>query len=59
MIKKFRINNGQNDYATIIDPDKHEKERQQLIAEGYTPWSRYEIKAEGKNFGKTEELFVR
>ena len=59
MIDKFRIEAGQNDYATIIEPEKHEDERKQLIGEGYMPWGRYKIKAEGTDFGKEEELFVR
>ena len=58
MIKRFRIDDGKNDYATIIDPEEHEDERKQLISEGYQPWSRYKIQAE-ENFGKIEELFVR
>lgn len=60
LIKRFRIDCGQNDYATIIEPDAHEDERKQLIAEGYYPWCRYKIQAEkSEDFGKTEELFVR
>ena len=60
MINRFRIEQGQNDYATIVEPELHENERQQLISEGYMPYARYTIKAEdNENFGKTEELFVR
>jgi hypothetical protein len=60
MITKFTISGGQNEYATIVEPDKHEDERKWLLSEGYMPWSRYEIKAEGhKDFGKVEELWMR
>ena len=60
MINKFRIDGGQNDYATIIEPDNHENERQQLISEGYMPWSKYKIKAkESENYGKVEELWMK
>ena len=60
MIKRFRLDYGQNDYATIIEPEKHDDERKQLIDEGYMPWSRYKIRTEGtEDFGKIEELFVR
>ena len=60
MIKKFRLNGGQNDYATIVEPDKHEDERNQLIAEGYMPWSRYKIMTEeSEDFGKIEELWLK
>ena len=54
MIEKFHIDGGTNDYATIKEPDKHEEEREQLISEGYKPWSRY-IKEDGKQ----EELWVK
>lgn len=60
MIERFRIDNGKNDYATVIEPDNHEDERQQLISEGYYPWCRYKIQAEDSEyFGKTQELFIR
>lgn len=60
MIKKFRIDGGVNDYATIVEPDSHEDERKELISEGYMPWSRYKIKdKESEDFGKMEEIFVR
>ena len=53
MIKKFHIEVVANDYATIQEPDKHDDEREQLINEGYKPWSRY-VKD-----GKEEELWVK
>ena len=53
MIEKFSIDLGVNKYATIQEPDKHEDERQQLINEGYQPWSRY------FKDGKLEELWIK
>lgn len=54
MIKKFRLDNGLNDYATIYGPDDHEEERKQLIEEGYIPWSTYFTED-----GEQEELWVK
>lgn len=53
MIERFRIDGGVNDYAIIQEPDNHEDERNQLISEGYQPWSRY-VEA-----GKKVELRVK
>ena len=54
MIKKFRLDNGLNDYAIIYGPDDHEEERKQLIEESYIPWSTYFTKD-----GEQEELWVK
>ena len=53
MIYKFSIPDGVNEYAVVVDPDKNEHEREQLINEKYYPWSRY------KKDGKIEELWVK
>lgn len=53
MIDKFRISGGVNEYATIQNPDEHKEEREQLIKEGYQPWSRY------LKDGHEEELWVK
>lgn len=51
---------GVNDYATVVEPDKHEDERQQLISEGYMSWGRYKVENEDRSdFGKIEELWMK
>ena len=47
-------------YATVIEPEKHEEEREQLRIDGYIPWRRYTVLAkESENYGKTEELWMK
>ena len=56
MVKKFKIDNGVNEYATLIEPT--EEERKQLISEGYQPWSRYQSR-NPEHYGKEEELWIK
>ena len=55
MIEKFKIDNGVNEYATLIEPT--EEERKQLISEGYQPWSRYQSR-NPEHYGKENTTFT-
>lgn len=56
IIDRFRIDDGVNEYAVVIDIT--EEDRNQLIAEGYQPWSRY-ISINPEHYGREEQLWVK
>lgn len=56
IIDRFRIDQGVNEYAVVIDIT--EEDRNQLIAEGYHPWSCY-ISRNPKHYGREEQLWVK
>ena len=56
IIDRFRIDQGVNEYAVVIDIT--EEDRNQLIAEGYQPWSCY-ISRNPEHYGREEQLWVK